>query len=719
MLAARTEIVTQQMPSVEDVRQREAYLRTLNEGILVLDAYIRRTAAWLVGAIALAILAYVTIAFYSLFFADSFTLYVICVASTTVILAPLTWWLAKGLAERLFFSGIRHYRRIMDQPTALTEETVDLEEASRALTLAAVHTFETSRVCLFVLDENSGNYRVSPALKDDPEDASRRAFLQSLLQTLKQPLMYENADWLDLHLPAMERLALARRPMLLREVMRSKEEKSMGLGRYLTSTPLLIEESILLAPVRAQGKMIGVLALGERSSGRSYARSDFEVAQLLLTRFSSILEIARLYARRSHHTALLNSLYNAGAMLGYAFKSVEEVAYIYAVAAADAVHGGAEIWLYDEKENRLRRAAAVGAGPRITHVDNLQSVQERDWSACFCDGEGREVLEVYPDGVPSCLPSTPHFPFAWLPLQKGEQRLGIFVLTYPRPHFFVATETRVLEMFASQCASSLENARMTLELRVAYERQKELDRLKDEFIITASHELRTPLTTVQGYIELLHEYNASLSPEMCADFIEKAQRGCDELALMVGNIVDASHVQIDAAKVKLKRVPLVVSVTHVLEILDVTIKSEERLVTLTIPPELCVMADATRLRQVLLNLLNNALRYSPVGSSVEICTEVNDQWVTVCIRDYGSGVPLEDQGRLFERFVRLERDMNSPVRGAGLGLYICKQLVEAMGGRIWMESSGRLGEGSVFAFTLSRAVDEVSEGRKVVSQWQV
>ena len=78
----------------------------------------------------------------------------------------------------------------------------------------------------------------------------------------------------------------------------------------------------------------------------------------------------------------------------------------------------------------------------------------------------------------------------------------------------------------------------------------------------------------------------------------------------------------------------------------------------------------------------------------------------VSLRDFGLGVPVEDQSRLFERFVRLDRDMNSPVRGAGLGLYICKQLIEAMGGRIWMESSGRNGDGSTFAFTLDSTREE-------------
>lgn len=115
------------------------------------------------------------------------------------------------------------------------------------------------------------------------------------------------------------------------------------------------------------------------------------------------------------------------------------------------------------------------------------------------------------------------------------------------------------------------------------------------------------------------------------------------------------------------------------------------------------MADSMRLRQVMLNLVSNAIKYSRPGTGIEIGARDDGEQVMIYVRDYGAGVAPEDHQRLFERFVRLERDMNSPVRGAGLGLYICKQLVEAMGGRIWVESSGIAGEGSVFAFTLRAA----------------
>jgi signal transduction histidine kinase len=242
------------------------------------------------------------------------------------------------------------------------------------------------------------------------------------------------------------------------------------------------------------------------------------------------------------------------------------------------------------------------------------------------------------------------------------------------------------------------------ELRAAYERQKELDRLKDQFIMTASHELRTPLTAVQGYIELLSEYNLLLSPEARGEFIAKAHRGCDELALMVGNIMDASRVEIDAENIRLSPISLPDSVLHILEILEGITKQENRSVEVEIPSSLLVMADDLRLRQVLLNLVSNALKYSPAGSPIAITAEVQNEDVTLHVRDRGLGVPPQDQHHLFERFMRLDRDMNSPVRGAGLGLYISKQLIEAMGGQIWVESTGHPGEGSTFSFTLKSAM---------------
>ena len=274
---------------------------------------------------------------------------------------------------------------------------------------------------------------------------------------------------------------------------------------------------------------------------------------------------------------------------------------------------------------------------------------------------------------------------------------------------YAGPDFEVIELILARFAPLLETARLyqqayrdSVALRDAYEKLKELDKLKDQFIMTASHELRTPLTAVQGYIELLHNYNERLNTEERAVFIAKAQRGCDELTLMVSNIMDSSRVEVDILEVSMAAVPLASAVAHVLEIMEGVTRRENRCIELDISDEIVVEADELRLRQIILNLVSNAFKYSPAGSPLEISASVESQAATLRIRDYGSGVPVADQTRLFERFVRLERDMNSPVRGVGLGLAISKQLVEAMGGRIWVESSGEEGKGSVFAFSLKR-----------------
>jgi len=685
--------------------------------ILVFDTYIRRAVAWIAGGVSLAVTGYLVVMLCRLLWSGNATAWTISVVVALLILGPFVWWLAHVVTERLFFSEIVHYRRLVDSPVLLTRETFDLDEASELLAIAVVNAFETQEVCLFVLDEDTGYYRLSPALKeDDPDDASRERLVQHLLRvggsaTNGNAQLPQHADWLGVQGPIIENIAHSRRPLLLSEASKAGAEQPAGLARYLATT-ISDRPDPLLAPVRAQGKMIGILVLGERADHELFAGPDFEVIDLITTRFAPLLETARLYEQASRHVATLDTLYSASATLEKAYQSIEEVASAYATVAAGAVTAGAEVWLYDETDRTLRHVTHLGSGPRLTLLESLTSLQEYDWTARFYDGNSAQSGKNPSADVPPCLAQTPSFPFAWIPLAKGQQYYGILVLTYQRPHIFSQEEQRVLGMFANQCAAVMENAQITIALRSAYERQKELDRLKDQFIMTASHELRTPLTAVQGYIDLLDHYNASLSTEERADFIAKAQRGSDELALMISNIMDVSRVDADVEQVKLSKASLANSVQHILEILEAITRQENRDIHVDMPAQIPVLADELRLRQVLLNLVGNALKYSPAGTRIDITAGVHGEEVTFCVRDFGLGVSPGDQGRLFQRFVRLERDMNSSVRGAGLGLYISKRLIEAMGGRIWVESSGKPGDGSIFAFTLKCVVvgEEIGTG---------
>ncbi len=675
--------------------------------ILVFDSYIRRTVNWIIGSLFLAILAYALYLLYTFLIVTMLPLFitVAVVIIVSIVLAPVTWWLAKMLTERVLFKESLRYRRLLDAPVRVGSEVLDLENVGQLITEAALQTFKTTQVGLFVLVEDTGCYHISPHLQNAQNDSSRCTLATRLASSFPTALRID-IDVLALQPSVEKRLFNSRRPLLLHEVTRAEEDMPTGLGRYLTSSSPDEQNSPLVAPVRSQGKMIALLVLGERADQQSYAGPDFEIVELLLARYSSLLNTARLQERSRQHAALLNDLYKTGTITTGESPDLESVVTAFVKIAADATNAGVEIYLYNEKEQLLQQTAYAGVGTSLLSSNTIQFTSD-DWLEYYYAGK-----KTYPENsgstaTPPCLDQKPLCPFAWLPLSKSEKHLGILILTYPRPHLFFEEEKCVLEMFAEHCAATIENTRITIELRAAYERQKELDVLKDQFIMTASHELRTPLTAIVGYLELLEEYNGTLNADMREDFIAKAHRGCDELTLMVNNIMDANRVQVDADNTKIAPVSLQESVIHIVEIIESIAKREQRTISMSVSPSLFVMADAIRLRQVLLNLVSNALKYSPHGTPIDIAAGADSEYVTVCVRDYGSGVPAEEQNRLFERFIRLERDMNSPTRGAGLGLYICRQLVEAMGGTIWVQSTGQNGEGSTFFFTLRLAPSQI------------
>jgi signal transduction histidine kinase len=675
--------------------------------ILVFDRSVCRMVSWVVGAIALAVLSYLIVILSRIVFTDPhlWLAHIICVTACMALLGPLTWWLAHVVTERLFFPEIRYYRRHMQRPELLTRETMDLNEASELLMLAAMQAFETQEVCLYVLEERTGYYRLAHMRETYRAWGGIRGQLLWQLAGFSRLFDDGNVNAIEARHPVMQRLAFASRPLFLYEALEEEAGEPTGLARYLVTTPYE-KVNPLLVPVRAQGKMIGMLCLGERGDGQPYAGPDFEIIHLLLSHFSSILETARLYVQASQHVTVLNALYSASARLERNYLRIEEVALAYATVVAEAMQAAAEIWLYVPERVILHRVVHAGKGPYLLQHEWIGQLQEQDWVAWFQEGDSpaNPAYALARRGqTPTCLESLAGSPLAWLPLCKGQRRMGVLVLSFPHSHVFSVEEKRVLGMFARQCAAAMENAQITIALRAAYERQKELDRLKDQFIMTASHELRTPLTAVQGYIELLSQFNDEIPVETRTEFIQKAHRGCDELALMVGNIMDASRLPIASEHIRLDPVELSMSVRHVAEIMEAVTRREQRLVSLSVAPGLFVLADDLRLRQILLNLVSNALKYSPAGSPIYIQALQGQGLIKISVRDHGLGIPPEEQDRLFERFVRLERDMNSPVRGAGLGLYITRRLVDAMNGRLWVTSSGIPGEGSTFSFTLQRA----------------
>lgn len=282
--------------------------------------------------------------------------------------------------------------------------------------------------------------------------------------------------------------------------------------------------------------------------------------------------------------------------------------------------------------------------------------------------------------------------------------VGVSTLVFLLIGLLGSAYPRLLSSLDEQTAAAQENAALYQELRIAYTRLSELDQLKDVFLTTASHELRTPLTIVQGYLELLREMDDA-SPEMRRAFLDKACRACDELVLLQANVMDASRLKVDTASLNCTPIPLKEMATSMVELFEPWVAQGQQTIEVDVADDIIVWADEARLKQVLHNLLANAVRYSPPHTSICITAAVEEEARNVCIsvRDQGLGIPPDKQEEIFDKFVRLTRDLNSTVRGSGLGLFITRQLVEAMQGTITVSSTGIKGEGSTFSFTLPLA----------------
>jgi signal transduction histidine kinase len=250
------------------------------------------------------------------------------------------------------------------------------------------------------------------------------------------------------------------------------------------------------------------------------------------------------------------------------------------------------------------------------------------------------------------------------------------------------------------------------QMAAAYEQQRKLNQLKNQFILNVNHELRTPLAGIGSYLELLQlfmEQEGHLEREEHGEYIRQALDYCEELTSIVNNVLETMEIGTDRTPLMLEELPLS-RVVNELIARCATFQRNSHCIHIDIPENLRVWANAQCLRHVLYNLLSNAFKYAPCGSpvivSAALCMEAGPK-AHISIKDHGPGIPPDQIPLLFGQFVRLPRDLAGTVRGSGLGLYISKHLVEVMGGSIWVESTGVPGQGSRFCFTLSAVAESV------------
>jgi len=228
---------------------------------------------------------------------------------------------------------------------------------------------------------------------------------------------------------------------------------------------------------------------------------------------------------------------------------------------------------------------------------------------------------------------------------------------------------------------------------------RRLEMIRQDFISNISHELRTPIASVKALAETLNE-GAIEDPSVAKDFLSRINVEVDKLAQMVQELGELSRIESGEAPLNKRRINMADVIGHAVDRLRAQADRAELKLDIDIPPTLPeVMSDEARVEQVLVNIIHNAIKFTPSGGKINISAKARDNDILVSVSDTGVGIPADDLPRIFERFYKADKSRSGG--GTGLGLAIAKHIVEAHGGRIWAESVE--GRGSTFNFTLPLA----------------
>jgi PAS domain S-box-containing protein len=405
-----------------------------------------------------------------------------------------------------------------------------------------------------------------------------------------------------------------------------------------------LSESRMCVPLRARGRALGALTLLTRSDGRSYGADDLAAAQDLAGMAALAVDNARL-------TREVEEAADAARVLTYVADGVTLI---------DRT-GTIRLW-----------------NPAAEAITGLPADSVLGRPAAEAIGGWKALAERIPIGA-----ATEQVQPETFPLETG---LGERWISISGVDFFGGT------VYAFR---DLTDARR-------------LEELKADFVATASHELRTPLAAVYGAAQTLRRHDFALDEAGRDRFVSLIVDESERLNRIVNEILLAN--QLDAGRLDLMEEPFDPG-DLVERVVDAAREHRPPGIRLSIQVSdevPAVAADRDRVRQVLVNLVENAIKYSPDGGLVEVGVEETEGTVCFHVKDEGLGIPADEQARIFEKFYRLDPEMTRGIGGTGLGLYICSELLERMDGRIWVES--KAGAGSTFSFQLP-AADQVAAAR--------
>ncbi|WP_437926989.1 ATP-binding protein [Sorangium sp. So ce291] len=506
-------------------------------------------------------------------------------------------------------------------------------------------------------------------------------------------------------------------------------------AEHLAPLRALGGRSAVLVPIRAEERVIAALTLASAGSGRVYDAVDLAFAEELSRRIGLAVQRVRLYdmardaeaearrrflaeqeARRAAERAAqrMAGLQRITAALADALtgEAVAEVVVDQGIAAADAYAGAIVVTAGDE----LECLKAVGyQGELLERFQRMPTDSELPIAEALQTGapvwlrSRKEFAARYPEPVAGLLmPATASL--CCLPLVVQERPLGVLGLSFAEPHAFDQEEQEFLVAMSRQCAQALERARLHEERAAIVERERrvalenarlyreahEADRRKDEFIAMLSHELRNPLAPITTGLELLRMNTSERGERGERDdsqILGTLERQVKTIVRLVDDLLDVSRITRGKIELKRERLDLGSVVDAALESVRPLLLQRRHELSVSVEPGLFVDGDRVRLEQVIVNLLNNALKYTNPGGRVSVTCAATGGDACLRVTDTGVGIPAELLPRVFEPFMQARRTLDRSQGGLGIGLTLVKRLAELHGGRVEALSAGA-GEGT-------------------------
>lgn len=483
-----------------------------------------------------------------------------------------------------------------------------------------------------------------------------------------------------------------------RSVFAEDAEKEPGVKRAFIEAKKV--KSFAGVPLVCKGKAVGVLFVNY-SEPHSFSEQEKQTLGLLTAQSAVAIENARLFAqldreKRERIEAIREIGF--GITAGLDLEEILDKLLQRTLRLAKEASVG-EIWLLDEDSGKLKVKAAQGdVGASVT---DEASVGEG------IVGQAAQSRQPY---LARNVEDDPHFirrlagtqSEVAVPLLVADRIMGVLNIEHPETGAFDREDVTLLEAIANQLAIALVNASLFGQLTQAVEELKELDQRKSEFLSTVSHELRTPLTPIKSCLENTLSGMYGPLAEKQHSRLEIALASANDEARLVENLLDLVRIQEGRATLELEFSNLADVVRSVVQVFEYDAQGKSIELMANLPPEgvLGIQLDRGKIKQVLTNVIGNAIKFTPEGGTVVVSVSSDEQWAYVQIRDTGIGISVEEHERIFDRFYQVDSSLTRKVGGTGIGLSIVKEYVEMHGGKVWVESV--LDKGATFTFTLPK-----------------